>query len=402
MGWRHVQGMAELQRARNGFFLLEAVADPDRERGEALAHEAERLLGHRPHVYPDLESVVASGTVEAVDIVTATHSHAALCREALEASLNVLVEKPLAVTIRDCLRLTALAKETGRCLAVAENVRREANYRLCRAAVTSGMLGELRFVIDHSFSGGDAILLTPWRHRHHTGGILLDDGVHSADVLEYLAGPVARVAAQVRLAEPIRRSRGDAGPVASGSFYERWAPQLPPSIEADAEDEAVGLLQFESGAWGSWIISRATHGAEKEERWIYGSKGSLMVPPDRSGRSPAVVLDNGQVLEGDVLVNATPEYCLEGVSAVVFDGTRPTPHEATFVELDRKLIAIELADFIEAVQEGRGPEVDSVVATRNVALVWALCEASLAQRWIDVAQVESGDLNAYQLLLQSS
>jgi predicted dehydrogenase len=401
MGLRHLHGMAELQRVRKGMMTLQAVADPDRERREALADEAERLLGRRPRTYRDLEALIGSASVEAVDIATVTQSHAAISSEALEASLEVLVEKPLAVTVRDCLRLITTAKQSGRQLAVAENVRREASYRLSRAVITSGMLGEPRFVVDQSFSGKDAILLTPWRHRRQTGGILLDDGVHSADVIEYLAGPVARVAASIRLVESVRRSTGDAGPVASRTFYQRWAAQMPSCAEADAEDEAMGLLRFAGGATGSWIISRASHGAEKEERWVYGPAGSLWVPPDRSGRSPIVVLDDGHVLEGQALVDATPGYRLEGVSAAVFGGARPAPRQASFAEQDRKLIAIELADFVEAVQTGRTPEVDAVVGTRNVALVWALCEAAVTERWIDVADVESGHLNRYQMSLDA-
>jgi predicted dehydrogenase len=402
MGWRHLYGIATLQRIRKDFVMLEAVVDHDRARAEALANEAEHLLGHRPSVHVDLRAPADSRAIEAVDITTATQSHADLCFHALEASLNVLVEKPFAVTVHQCLSVSKAATDAGRCLAVAENVRREAGYRLARAVVQSGLLGEIRFVVDQSLSGRDAILLTPWRHRRSTGGILLDDGVHSSDVIEYLAGPVARIAASVRLAEPTRHARGTAGPVASASFYQRWVAELPATTHADAEDEAFGILQFGSGARGSWTISRAAHGDSREERWVYGSEGSLMVPPDRSGKSPVLTLDDGSVLEGDALVKATPAYRLEGVSAAVFGGDRPAPREERFAELDRKLIAVELADFIESVRDGRHPEVDAAVGTRNVALVWALFEASLAQAWVDVADVESGALRAYQASLQDA
>jgi predicted dehydrogenase len=135
----------------------------------------------------------------------------------------VLVEKPLAVTVAECVRVQRAAGRAGRVVGVAENVRREAGYRLARAAIQSGLLGEVRLLIDYACSGGDAILLTPWRHRKFTGGTLLDVMVHTGDLIEYLAGRVERVAGRIRLAEPVRRSRGDPGPAAQLGQPQGWS-----------------------------------------------------------------------------------------------------------------------------------------------------------------------------------
>jgi len=397
MGRRHLHGLVELHRAAGDATVrLAAVADRDEARASTLAAEAERLLGRRPAVFPNQDAMAASSAVEAVAITTGTESHADLCCAALERELHVLVEKPLAVTVAECLRVQRAAARAGCVVGVAEQVRREAAHRLARAAIESGLIGDVRVVIDQACTGGDSILLTPWRHRKFTGGTLLDVMVHTADLLEYLAGRVARVAGQIRLAEPVRRSRGDPGPVRSASYYDAWVPELPREFAADAEDEAAAVLQFQSGALGTWTTSQAAHGEASRARWIYGSRGSLRMPPDRSGASPVFTPDRGTALEGQALVDAVPSYRLDELSASVYGGARHVPSELPFPLIDHKLVAIELGDFADAVRRHRAPEVDAAEGTRNIALVWAVCEASLAGGWMDVAEVERGEHTAYQ------
>ena len=399
MGRHHIYGMAELRRTALERVELVAVADRDRARADSLADEAHDVLGRRPRVFPDLSSLAASGLVDAVSITAQTDIHADLCCGALEAGLHVLVEKPLAVTIEECLRVQRTLRRSGCCLAVAENIRREAGNRLARAVISAGMLGEIRLVIDQTCSGSDAILLTPWCHTRAAGGVLLDVIVHHADLIEYLAGPVERVAGRIRLAESRRYARDSPGPVPSAEYYRKWQADLPAAIDADAEDEAVAVLQFRSGALGSLMMSQAAHGRASRARWLYGSKGSMYMPPDRSGRSPVVTLSAGSSLEGATLVDTVPAYRLDDISASVYGEPRPVPRGMPFTAVDRKLVAIELGDFIEAVRSGRAPEMGAEQGTRNVALVWAVCEASVAGEWVDVAQVERGDRTAYQATL---
>jgi len=400
MGRRHLHGIAELQRVQGtAVITLSGITDRVPARAAALADEAERLLGRRPAVFADQDALVRAGVAEAVDINTATESHADLCCSALAAGLHVFVEKPLAVTIADCRRVQRAAARAGRIVGVAENVRREAGQRLAHAAVAAGLIGEVRIVVDQVCAGADAIWLTPWRHRKVAGGMLLDVMVHHADLMEYLAGPVDRVAGRIRLVEPVRWLRGGPGPVSSAAYYEQWTPELPPRAEADAEDEAVAVLQFRNGAMGTWTISQAAHGEASRVRWIYGSKGSLRLPPDRSGRSPVFTPDGEGALEGALLVDAVPAYRLDDISAAVYGDDRPVPLGMPFAEIDRKLCAIEIGDFIRAVQRRSAPEVDAVHGTRNIALVWAVCEASVAGTWVDVAEVERGDRASYQQTL---
>ena len=400
MGRRHVHGLAELRRALGGRddvapLSLTVVIDRDPDRAAALAGEAETLLGQRPLIRDDLEAVAREGSANAVDICTATESHHILGVAAARAGFHLFIEKPLAATIRGATAIIAAARDAKLTLGVAENIRREPVNRLVRALIEAGAIGEIRFVLDLSFGGGDAILLTPWRHRRLTGGTLLDVAVHNGDVIEYLAGPVASVTGAIRLDEPTRR-RPARMPVASAAFYEGWQADLPERVEADAPDVGFALLSFASGASGQWTIHQAAHGQKRSLRTIYGSTGSIELPPDRSGQAPVLVTGTGECITGDDLLHLLPDYALPPVEAAIWGSSRLAHTAGDFAEIDRRLVAIELHDFAQAVATNASPEVNGEDGRRNIALFYAIAESAAAGEPVAVEAVARGAVHTYQ------
>ncbi|MBM4438545.1 MAG: Gfo/Idh/MocA family oxidoreductase, partial [Actinobacteria bacterium] len=158
MGRRHLRGFATLAQVRPGLVELAAVVDVAEERAAFLAGEAEELLGRRPAVFQTLEAA-ARGTpdLEAVDIVTVASTHHVLAPQALELGLHVLVEKPVAVTVRGGRRVIDTARRTGKLVSVAENYRRDPMARLARALIDARAVGVPRSVLDLHFGGGDRL-----------------------------------------------------------------------------------------------------------------------------------------------------------------------------------------------------------------------------------------------------
>lgn len=399
MGRRHLYGIDKLNQSlaaigESPSVRLAVVIDHERDRAAQLADEAQNLLGYKPMVATELETAMRHENFTAVDLCTATESHHVLGTVALEGGRDLLVEKPLASTIRASRMLVSAAKASGRVLAVAENVRREPVNRFAKAIIQSGVIGDIRMVVDLTLTGSNSILLTPWRHRRFTGGALLDVGVHNADIIEYLAGPVQTVIGVVRLDECQRYRRKSS--VASHAFYEQWKHQLPKMVAADADDVGLGLLAFQSGATGQWSLHQAAHGQSRTLRVIHGSRGSIELPGDRSGQPPLVVTDDDGALEENQLLGLLPQYELDEVESAVWAASRVTHKQASFAEIDRSLIAIELHDFAKSVVCGSSPEVDGPTGLRNMALVYALGESSLAHRPIEVDAVVSGSISHYQ------
>ena len=118
------------------------------------------------------------------------------------------------------------------------------------------------------------MLISVWRHQKDQSGVLLDVGVHYADMIEYLLGEVETVYAQTRLHEPIRHNpaavSGESGSNPAG-VYTEWQRKMPAEFEATAEDAAYATVTFKNGAVGQYIED---HGAWGQGSWIRKIHGS--------------------------------------------------------------------------------------------------------------------------------
>ncbi len=397
MGLRHIYGFAELARARPDAAELAAVIDVAPDRAEAAAVEAEQHIGARPQAFTSLaEAVAVIPDLAAVDVVTTPETHQTIAVDAFDAGLHVLVEKPMGVTIRACDRIAAASARTERILSVAENYRRDPISRLALALLDGGALGELRTVLETHTAGADSIVITPWRHRRETGGPLMEIGVHFADMLIYLLGPVASVVGVTRLVERERVFRADASrPTAT--FYRRFFSEFPAQVAADAPDSLVAMLQFESGVAGQWVLDVAARGPNQSDRVILGSAGRMNVPRQRSGIPLEVWRDDpDSQLSDDDLLALVPDFHLDELTSDLFGGDRLARYDADFEQADRKLIALEIAELAAAIETGGAVEIGPDGGRNAVALVLAAVESGEAGRPVTLAEVTGGDVSAYQ------
>ena len=394
MGRRHLAGLGELARSAHDAVELVAVCDLDERNAAALADEAGQLLGQRPTVFTDLERMgrEAEG-LEAASCTIETGAHHRVAAALLDSGLHTLCEKPLALTVRACDHVIAAAQRSGRVLSVAENFRRDPINRLVRALLDDGAIGDRQFIMETAVRGRDTLFITPWRHQKLSGALTLDAGVHSADILQYYFGPATSAYGQTRLYERTRVRRDTGGP---GGFYAQWAADLPASVEATGEDAIFGTLTFEHGALGQWVDHYAGHGQPFSHRMVFGTCGSIAAPGDRNGRPVRLTLDDGADIADERILDYAPSYRLDPAAAALFGDERPWTYDLDFPAIDRKLLALEYHELATCVRTGRPPEVDGVVARRDVALVYALFESQEAGRPVTIAEVEAGAVDAYQ------
>jgi predicted dehydrogenase len=376
MGARHLRGYGQLERVRPGALALRAVCDPVPEVAAAVAGEAEALLGYRPPAYPTPEDALAAQSgIEAADIVTGNRSHDTIGVPLLESGIHCLVEKPLGLTVARAQSIIRASRGADRVLAVAENNRRDPMNRLVRHILDQGLVGEPNLVLQTSISTGRRVVATPWRHATANGGLALDVGIHLGYMLEAFLGPIEEV-------------------YASGGQV--WATRLGPGpdgadaeLEVESDDVFVAHLAFESGAQGSWVMHFGGTGLGAWQRNLFGNLGTLEAPPDRGGASPRVRLE-GETLEGDALLERLPQFRLNEVEAALW-GERPSGYSMPYPEIDRRLIAAEVSDFIDAIREGREPEVPGELGLRSVAIIWALLESTLTGCPVTLEEVLSGE-----------
>lgn len=401
MGRRHLRGLAELRAAGIRSLQLVAACDPVEANAASLADHAESDLGARPAVAAGLDDLRGYG-VQAVDITSTPRTHHLLAVEALQRGLHVLIEKPLALTVAACRRIGEAAAASPAVLSVAENYRRDPTCRLAKALLDAGVIGAPRLVVQHGVSGGDRMAISVWRHRREHGGILLDVGVHFADVLEYLLGRIDTAYAVTRLHEPVRRNpAAGAGGVAvdPADAYAQWQRAAPAEFEATAEDALYGTLTFASGVVGSVIQDHAGRGAGLGARAVFGSAGSMTLPGDRSGGAIVVHRDGGERLAGDALLERVPAFRLDANTAALFGAERLTGYDHPFPVTDAKLLAVEYAELADAIRGGAAPEVGAEQGTRAVAAWYALLESAACGAPVRVPDILAGRVDACQRAL---
>jgi predicted dehydrogenase len=130
------------------------------------------------------------------------------------------------------------------------------------------------------------------------------------------------------------------------------------------------------------------------KRLIVGGTGTIDAPGDRSGR-PVTIQRGSTKISGDAVVREATNYRLNEIETKLF-GERPAQYTLPGPETDRKLIAAETHDFIEAVRTGRKPEADGAAGLRSVAIVYSILESALADKPVKVGDVVAGRVRAYQ------
>jgi len=168
LGRFHAQKYAALPGSR-----LVAVADPNASARAALQKE----LGVEG--VEDYRSLI--GRVDAVSIVTPTPSHFAIARDFLEAGVDVLLEKPITVTIEEAESLNQIAGGAGRILQVGHLERFNAVVQAVQPTLTTP-----RFI--------ESARLAPFKQRGTDVDVVLDLMIHDIDlILSIVRSPVVSV-----------------------------------------------------------------------------------------------------------------------------------------------------------------------------------------------------------------
>lgn len=388
MGHRHLRAYAALAKIGTRDFEIAAVCDPRASAAEGAADLVEASLGRRPAVYLDHGELITSGVVDALDVVTDPSVHHLVAGPALDAGLHVICEKPLGVTVRACQVIVDAATRSGAVLATAENYRRDGPNRLARAVLEQGLLGELHLMVQTDIGGDDNVVISPWRHVREAGSLALDMGVHYTDIFAYLLGDLERVEGSTFVAEPNRI-------LAPGTSVPPGIEEVSPGVmRATGEDSLVALYETASGVLIQLAYIPSGPGVRWKQRTIHGRRGSMSVPPDRSGGAVTVQLGD-RVLSGSDLRRELNDFELDGVSAAFF-GSRGTEYDLPFDEVDAATIGIELDDFIHAVRDRRPPEVDGRAGLLAVAAVWGVAESDQSTGWVRIAEVADGTVSIAQ------
>ncbi len=225
---------------------ISVVCNQGAARGQQLAELA------NAEWVPDVAAVLARADVDVVIIGTPSGTHHDLAVAAMRAGKHALVEKPLEITLSRIDHMLEVAAETGVHLGCIFQSRMREGAQAAKRTVDAGRLGELIFANAFiPWSRDTAYYQDNWRGTWALdgGGALMNQSIHSIDLLQWLAGDVSGVMA-------VTAARRHA---------------------IETEDTGTAVLRFANGAQGviqgTTALSRG-HDALVE---LQGTKGSILL-----------------------------------------------------------------------------------------------------------------------------
>jgi len=358
----HRRGMELLWEAGWREFRVAATCDVDRSRAETMADAVAAWQGERPRVFASVEDLLAGAPeVEAIETCAVHRAHHTIAVPCLQAGKHLLIEKPLAMTLRAGRLILEAAEQAGVRLQVAEQYRRRPHQRAIREALAAGRIGAPRMLF--WIEARERLWHWGWREDklQAGGGWTLDGGVHFADEFRYHLGPVTRVSALMRSFFPTRYRERD---------------PLGDPVAVDVEDATMANLEFESGVIGQWTETNVAPGHGVSARVIYGSEGCL---------------DFSQGLKF-----RTEERSLDDLTADYMAALEPAEKERLFPQGVTDPMATEIAEFVRAVRGQGEIETDGWEGYRAQAVSMAVYESAAAGRPVTLEEVESLEMEEYQ------
>ncbi len=403
MGRRHAHGYIELRKYFDTVSLA-AVCDVHHDVASTVADIVGDATSSRPDIYTDFDEMLEKTDLDGVAIVTSTPMHHRFAIKAMEAGLHVITEKPMGLTLKACRQMRDASQTTGMVLAVAENYRRDPMNRLTRALLDAMAIGTPYFTLDIGMASSKGAVMhsTAWRaKKEQAGGMVLDAGVHNADMLLYLMGPADSVYAQTSIFERERtlKPMTEVTPNLAKMYDHRREDgySTGDAIEQTAVDTAFGVIRFNSGAIGQLSMTDTSHGQSLGVSTVSGSQGTLFRPRSRSGQSPRVVWSDGSEITGDGLLPLVPDFELDDITSTLWDGARRiSSYELEFSTIDSKILAYEYLDMVRAAETGGQPEVGPQEGMDALALAYALMESGLQGGPVSVEDVAEGRVAAFQ------
>jgi predicted dehydrogenase len=153
----------------------------------------ERLCGDERSA-ASLDDMLSDSDISVIDVCLPHHLHASYALQAIEAGRQVLLEKPMAMSVAECDRILAAADTAGVSVGVSHNQLFYEPHRRLAGMLDDGELGELRAIRARLAIGGK---FGAWRSDPYQtgGGLLMDAGVHRVYMLERLGGLIRAVTA---------------------------------------------------------------------------------------------------------------------------------------------------------------------------------------------------------------
>jgi len=332
IGPTHAKAISGLPDAR-----LVAVADVIAEQAQHLADR----YGATP--YANVQEMLVSEQLDVVNICTPSGLHGDVACQAMRSGRHVIVEKPMEISHGAIEQMLRVQQESGVKMAVISQHRFDPATRhvfelVQQHAFGRLVLGNAQFPWWRSQKYYDS---GAWRGTWALdgGGVLMNQGIHSIDLLQWLMGPVRTVYA----------------------YTDTLAHRM------ETEDVAVAVLRFANGALGTLAGTTGAYPGMGARIEVYGDRGSAVVADDRLASLHLWT-------EGD---EVSPYGASAAQRAESVEDQADMPSAARDpAAIDIASHAAQIADMMQAIREDRPPLVDGEAGRRPVEIILGVYESA--------------------------
>lgn len=286
--------------------------------------------------YNDFNDMLNDTKVDTVCVCTPSGLHKKFCVEAAKAGKHIVVEKPMALTTKDCDEIIKACDENNVKLEVISQNRFKDAFKLVKSLVEEGKLGRvvsadiyMKYYRSPEYYGA-----SNWKGTWvmDGGGALMNQGIHGVDILLFIMGNVKSVFG--------------------------YARTLARDIEV--EDTAAAVVEFENGALGVIQGTTSVTPGYPRKMEINGTKGSITL------------------IDGDITT-----WDIEGSEMPEFKATLGQSHNDPMAfNADGHIL--QITDLINAVETDTEPYVSHREGRRPVELITAIYESSKTGKRVDL------------------
>ncbi|UOF89490.1 Gfo/Idh/MocA family oxidoreductase [Fodinisporobacter ferrooxydans] len=328
IGKAHAATLQHIEQAK-----LVAVCDviPDRAREIAKTYHCDW--------YTDLQEMLVNPAIDIVNVCTPSGMHGRHAIAAARAGKHVIAEKPMDVTLDMAHEMIEECKKANVKLAVISQHRFDPATVQVKQEIENGRFGKLLmgtgainwYRSQAYYDSGD------WRGTWELdgGGALMNQGIHTIDVLQYLMGPVASVYAHC---ETLGHER------------------------IEVEDAAVATVRFRNGAIGTIVGTTCAYPGLTTRIEVFGKDGSA-------------VIDNDALVHA-VFRDEAGEVGNYGGKVAAEKSKKDETGAADPAAISHKGHLAQIQDMIDALDENREPQVNGEEAIRPLEIILAIYESA--------------------------
>lgn len=270
----------------------------------------------------DYKELLGDPNIDFVIVTTSDNSHMEISCAFMRDGKDVLLEKPMALTVEECEEMLRVQKETGKRLMVGQVVRYNDNFATAKKLVDEGAIGELMFVEseyahDYSVARG----YNDWRVSPERYG-MIGGGCHAVDFLRWVAG----------------------NPIEVHAFSNhKCLPDWP------VDDNTIAIYKFPNGVIGKVFCGIGVKRNYTMRTCLYGTKGTIIF--DSKSTELALHQDNGE-----------PKSYIEPKLIP----TTPVGHNMTG----------EIGDFVDALVSGKPTPIAAIEGAYTIAICRATVDSA--------------------------